>query len=286
MDDFLATSLLMHVHGLGNEYVERREPTEEDFNDPEVWVVDVGEKLNYGLHNFDHHGMACPIGLQGYMKDLEAKGSVSRKQSPAAFVLVLDYLMVHLDKTQVVDYNRMMTDDFFKASSFIDAYGPVSAEKAKISIKNSFANFVVKKFLLYVGVAFWDDTFKRFSEMEERANAASACSYGMIIPNAPDTKVLVFEWREKTLPAPIDECIDALRELKRWADSYPDIMIMEDDRGEGWMVKKQHGLVGWNFRKLEKNPNIRFINGNGTVFKTTTRTPLSDVVSLLKETRK
>jgi len=38
--------------------VERRDPTQEELADPDVWVIDVGHKYEPGLSNFDHHQMS------------------------------------------------------------------------------------------------------------------------------------------------------------------------------------------------------------------------------------
>jgi len=51
-DDFLACSLLAHVHEVA---IYRREPTQEDLDDPATCVVDVGGKHDSARRNFDHH---------------------------------------------------------------------------------------------------------------------------------------------------------------------------------------------------------------------------------------
>ncbi len=51
-DDFLACSLLVALHGVP---VVRRDPTEEELEDSEVCVVDVGQKHEPEKNNFDHH---------------------------------------------------------------------------------------------------------------------------------------------------------------------------------------------------------------------------------------
>lgn len=51
-DDFLACSLLAHLHGVP---IQRREPKEEDLSDPAICVVDVGGAHDPELNNFDHH---------------------------------------------------------------------------------------------------------------------------------------------------------------------------------------------------------------------------------------
>jgi hypothetical protein len=51
-DDFLACSLLAHLHGVS---IQRREPTDEDLANVATCVVDVGGVHDAELNNFDHH---------------------------------------------------------------------------------------------------------------------------------------------------------------------------------------------------------------------------------------
>lgn len=51
-DDFLACSLMVHQQKVP---IVRREPTEEELNDPEVCVIDVGLQHDPAKNNFDHH---------------------------------------------------------------------------------------------------------------------------------------------------------------------------------------------------------------------------------------
>ncbi|MBK1877777.1 MYG1 family protein [Pelagicoccus mobilis] len=51
-DDLLACCLLLALHPVA---IERREPTEEDLANPQVAVIDVGDRHEPELGNFDHH---------------------------------------------------------------------------------------------------------------------------------------------------------------------------------------------------------------------------------------
>ncbi|GAB5405839.1 MAG: hypothetical protein Aurels2KO_40700 [Aureliella sp.] len=51
-DDFLACCLLAHLHGVP---IQRREPVDEDLVNADICVVDVGERHQPELNNFDHH---------------------------------------------------------------------------------------------------------------------------------------------------------------------------------------------------------------------------------------
>ncbi len=52
-DDFLAVALALAIYG--NVPVFRRDPTEEELQDPDVLVLDVGGQHNPERNNFDHH---------------------------------------------------------------------------------------------------------------------------------------------------------------------------------------------------------------------------------------
>ena len=51
-DDFLACSLLAHLHGVP---IQRRDPTDQDLADSSTCVVDIGGAHDPELNNFDHH---------------------------------------------------------------------------------------------------------------------------------------------------------------------------------------------------------------------------------------
>ena len=51
-DDFLACSLLAHLHGVP---IERRDPTDDDLADVATCVVDIGGVHDAAMNNFDHH---------------------------------------------------------------------------------------------------------------------------------------------------------------------------------------------------------------------------------------
>ena len=51
-DDFLACCLMVHVHGVP---VLRKEPEQEELDDPGIVVIDVGHQHDSAKKNFDHH---------------------------------------------------------------------------------------------------------------------------------------------------------------------------------------------------------------------------------------
>ena len=70
-DDVTAVSLVLAVHDNTDFHIERREPMPEELEDPDIWVIDVGDRYEPEKHNFDHH---------------------QSLQCPASFVLIAEYL--------------------------------------------------------------------------------------------------------------------------------------------------------------------------------------------------
>ncbi|MFH0768070.1 MAG: MYG1 family protein, partial [Chloroflexota bacterium] len=70
-DEVTAVSLILSVYTDTEFRIERREPVPAELDDPDVWVVDIGDRHEPEKRNFDHH------------QDTDC---------PAAFVLVAEYL--------------------------------------------------------------------------------------------------------------------------------------------------------------------------------------------------
>ena len=70
-DEFFAVSLVLAVDSAADFSIQRRNPTKEELDDPNVWVIDIGERYEPERRNFDHH------------QDVDIH---------ASFVLVSDYL--------------------------------------------------------------------------------------------------------------------------------------------------------------------------------------------------
>ena len=92
-DDFLSVSVLLAT--LDSAEVFRREPTQEDLDDPNTYVVDVGLELSPDRHNFDHH---------------------QDRSLPCAFHLVMQHLGHH--------EAAMLMFDWYPYMSMMDVRGP------------------------------------------------------------------------------------------------------------------------------------------------------------------
>ena len=54
-DEVTAIGLILAVNADTVFRIERREPTQEELNNPDIWVVDVGDQYEPETRNFDHH---------------------------------------------------------------------------------------------------------------------------------------------------------------------------------------------------------------------------------------
>jgi len=94
-DEVTAISLILAVHADTEFKIERREPTQEELDNPGVWVVDTGKRHEPKKRNFDHHqSIDCP----------------------AAFVLVAEYLGLA---------ETMAVMPWWNFKDEVDRFGPV-----------------------------------------------------------------------------------------------------------------------------------------------------------------
>ena len=65
LDDFLSTCMVIYRAG-DIEEIHRREPTQEEINNPTIWKLDVGDKHEPDINCYDHHQYAmndCTLSL-------------------------------------------------------------------------------------------------------------------------------------------------------------------------------------------------------------------------------
>lgn len=110
-DEFIALAILIGNNLISR--IERRDPTETELNDPNIWVIDVGGRHQPELKNFDHHGVP---GTEG----------------KCAFDLVLEHLGLRETAAKASPWLE------FKSS--IDCNGPkVTAEKFGMTVPTLYA---------------------------------------------------------------------------------------------------------------------------------------------------
>jgi uncharacterized UPF0160 family protein len=63
-DEVTAISLILALFPDENFCIERREPSQDELEDPSIWVIDTGNRHEPEKRNFDHHqSLDCPAGF-------------------------------------------------------------------------------------------------------------------------------------------------------------------------------------------------------------------------------
>ena len=246
-DDVTAVSLILAVYAETEFKIERREPTEIELNNPEVWVVDVGDRYEPDRRNFDHHqSLDCPAG----------------------FVLVAKYLGL-LETLSVMPWWQ------FKDS--VDRFGPVKASAKyhagdDLVNRNPVEDWLVDKFasdpqrslplLKSFGVQIIENARGLKNQIDFWKNARRLVIAGV--------SAVIGETRESF----------GLEEFRRLENNPPDIVISLDRRSEGWRLYRYDGAPV-DFTLIANCPEIEFAHQSGFLAKTKARLSIDELVTLV-----
>ena len=248
-DEVTAISLILAVNASGHYIVERREPTGSELDDPNVWVVDVGNRHEPSKHNFDHH---------------------QSTECPAAFVLVADYLGLK-------DTLSVMPWWDFKDS--VDRIGPrrssvqfnagddlVNRNPVEIWLTASFAASPENALPLL------EDFGTRL--IEDARLLRRQIDFWKSCPRVTIAGV----------PAVIGETHESagLEEFRRLDDNPPDIVISLDRPDNGWRLFRYDGAPV-DFSRISDRPEVAFAHANGFLAKTKARLGMDELVSLVSQ---
>jgi hypothetical protein len=248
-DEVTAVSFILAVYADTEFRIERREPVPAELDDPDVWVVDIGDRHEPEKHNFDHH------------QDTDC---------PASFVLVSRYL--GLAETMSVMpwwYFKDEVDRFGAAKSSVKYHAgddlvnrnPVeswlvarfaSKTEACLPLLKSFGAYVIEEArLLKRQIDFWK-TSRR-----------------LVIAGVP---AMIGETRESA----------GLEEFRRLDENPPDIVISLDRRDEGWRLFRYDGAPV-DFSLISDRPEIAFAHKSGFLAKTKERLSIDDLIALVSK---
>lgn len=248
-DEFLAISLILASDGEDTRFtIERRNPTEEELDDPDVWVIDIGERHEPNLRNFDHH------------QDLDL---------PVSFVLVAD----HLGLTET-----LCQYPWWSFKDRIDRFGPlnVAREMGVETIAPAYSPFESWFLTLFqdspVMVYHLMYLFGR-SLLEEAEKLSISMKFweGCEVVQVRGKRVMIGLTDDST---GAQLYCDGL-------EDPPDISLTYDNRGEGWKIFRFNGCECVDFSVLENRPEMIFAHKGGFVAKTKKRIPLSEVLKLI-----
>jgi hypothetical protein len=248
-DEVTAISLIMAIYDDTAFRVERREPAQAELDNPDIWVIDAGDRHEPEKHNFDHH------------QDMDC---------PAAFVLVAEYLGL-LDTLSIMPWWD------FKDS--VDRFGPV-----KSSVKYHAGDDLVNRNPME---SWLTDSFA--SEPEASLPMLKSFGTYIIEGARMLKKQLDFWKNSSRLviagvPAMIGETRESagLEEYRRLDDNPPDIVISLDRRDEGWRLFRYDGTPV-DFSLISDRPEIAFAHKSGFMAKTKERLGIDELIALVSK---
>ncbi len=255
-DEFLACCLLIAVHEVP---VYRREPKQEDLENPALAVVDVGGEHEPERGNFDHHQ---------FPKDHPPTCSLS---------LVLMDMGLYEDARQYCDW--------LEVAEWFDTRGPVETaawlgvERELLARLNSTVDLtLLRRFAgmneVRQGEPMWEvmrwvgsDLIGYLRTLRERLNEISRSSeiWEMDHPEGG--------FRVLFLPRSAQIAEDASAGLARYAAGLPEnqqvvAMVYPDRRGAGFALSRYNDHLGMDFTKVGGEPDVHFAHARGFVAKT------------------
>ena len=256
-DDFLSVSVLLAT--LQQAEVFRREPTEEDLNDPDTYVVDVGLELTPERHNFDHH---------------------QDRSLPCAFHLVMQHLGHH--------DAAMLMFAWYPHMSMMDVSGPYrTAEHLGVDSSVLFASsspidgYIISTFASLDSLNAQNPLYDLMKSLGENMIALIGRKMERLELLKSEAKVVQVK-HLKAVASDIDNFPKLAMELYlRFLNDENIVMsITPSNRGEGWELLRLGDNTIVDFRVIESNQEILFVHGSGFLAKTHKRLPLEEVVKL------
>jgi len=258
-DEFIAISLLLFEKNPIAK-IERKNPTEEELQDPNVYVVDVGKKYEPELNNFDHH-------------------QFERGTRESALSLVAKHLGLH-EKFEGAPWYQFSTDldsmgPFFVAKEY---YGMKEIPQVALSPVESFLleEFSQQTFILDNNELF--HIMYRFGKnlIEKAEKFHKAMEWFRDNLEIIEVDGLQIAW------TPTDDSYGFKEYCKR-NNLDPAIHISFDNNGEGMTFFRTSDDKPVDFRIIKDNPSILFAHTNGFLAKTKKRMRQLSCIDLCKK---
>ncbi len=248
-DEVTAVGLILAVYADTVFRIERREPSQADLDNPDVWVVDIGDRYEPEKRNFDHH---------------------QDTNCPAAFVLVAKYLGL-LETMSVMPWWH------FKDS--VDRFGP-----GKSSLKYHAGDDLVNRNPVEIWLKARFAAEPEASLPLLKAFGAHIIEDARILKSQIDFWKTSSRLVIAGVPAMIGETRESsgLEEFRRLDENPPDIVISLDRRDEGWRLFRYDGAPV-DFSLISDCPEIAFAHKSGFMAKTKERLDIDDLITLVSK---
>ena len=265
-DDFLACSVLLSNHSVS---IFRRDPTEQELEDPEVAVVDIGHQHDPKLNNFDHH-------------------QLPRDHEPTcALSLVLQKFEIYEDTKEFCSW--LETTEWFDCRGPHDTAEWLGVDREAMAKLNSpldvtmFQAFAKQK-EHHPGEPVWEvmkmmgtDLVQYVTGLRGRINQVAKIEEFWDLGQGEDMIKVAFAPR--TEPE-VEEASGGLawRIKELGLEEEVVAMVYPDSRGGGYGMRRYDDNLVLDFSQLSEQPDVHFTHNRGFIAKTSTTE-----VSRLKE---
>jgi len=265
-DDFLACSVLLSNHPVS---IFRRDPTEQELEDPEVAVVDIGHQHDPKLNNFDHH-------------------QLPRDHEPTcALSLVLQKFEIYEDTKEFCSW--LETTEWFDCRGPHDTAEWLGVDREAMAKLNSpldvtmFQAFAKQK-EHHPGEPVWEvmkmmgtDLVQYVTGLRGRINQVAKIEEFWDLGQGEDMIKVAFVPR--TEPE-VEEASGGLawRIKELGLEEEVVAMVYPDSRGGGYGMRRYDDNLALDFSQLSEQPDVHFTHNRGFIAKTSTTE-----VSRLKE---
>ena len=249
-DEFFAISLVLAVNHDVIYTIERRYPTEAELANPDIWVIDVGMRLEPDLKNFDHH--------QG-------------KDIPASFMLVAD----HLNLTAA-----LRITSWWEFKDQFDRFGPFKiAHEMGLKDLLPFIN-PIEEWFLELFEQSPEEIYPMMRAFGQHViTGAKTLSSQFEFWEKAEKRII----KNKTVLIGLTDDSTGVERYSRRMDPPAEISVSYDGRGEGWRIARLSKATGVDFSKLEGEEKIKFAHKTGFIAKTKQRIPLNEVLKLVEK---
>lgn len=261
-DDFLACSLLAHLHGVP---IQRRDPTERDLIDIKTCVVDVGGSHDPKLNNFDHHQFprdAPPLcALSLVLKHL---GVYEDALSFCAWLRPAEWLdtLGPNETAKLMDISR---------SAFNDLNSPID-----ISLINRFANQLELKPdnpIYQIMAMIGEDILNYIRTLRGRLDFLQHHAKWWTIETTGDPIVALFLEQNSGIENNPSFGINAyISEQNKTEEIHA--LVYPDRRGGGYGLTRYEDCPRLNFCQIEDQDDVRFAHKRGFVAKVEATDPV------------
>ena len=254
-DDFLACSLLAHLHSAP---IQRREPTEEDLSNAATCVVDVGGVHDAALKNFDHHQFprdAPPLcALSLVLMDL---GIYEDALAFCAWLRPAEWL----DTLGPNETAKLME---IPRSALSDLNSPID-----ITLLNRFANsseLMPESPIYQVMCMVGEDIVNYVRALRERLDYLKQHSQTWTIETDSDPVQAIFLEQSDVIADDPSFGLYAFIADQGLEDKVH-ALVYPDRRGSGYGLTRYDDCVRLNFSQIESCDDVRFAHKRGFVAK-------------------